>query len=71
MSKFIKQVESIRHQLSEHKEKNNMSFYLLGIDIREVTKRNISTVTINQFLNGSQPSIESLITYEMYLELSK
>ena len=70
MSKFIKQVESIRKQMAEYKERNNMSFYLLGNDIRDVTKRNISTVTINQFLNGSQPSIESLITYEMYLELA-
>ena len=69
MSKFIKQVKAIREQLADHKEKNAMSFYNLGNDIREVTKRNISTVTINQFLNGSQPSIESLITYELYLEL--
>ena len=71
MSKFIKQVDKIRKELADYKEQQDMSFYTLGIDIRMTTKRNISTVTINQLLNGSQPSIESLITYKMYLEATK
>lgn len=68
MTQVEKFVETLREGMSEYRDKGKLTFSDLHDHVLEKTGRKISIVTLNQFIDGSRPSVESMITYERFLK---